>query len=195
MININVILIGFTMFETKRKFLTLVENAMIRAKNAGFLVGDYVTIDYSVFKKNQEAKKWFDSISQEYRDAIKALSESEGNLRIAELNVDLPQHFFPVPVTGTEIQGRLRYATVYEEIAAVRWGSVVVVPVMALRIRKPDGNNLVPGRPKFKDNKITDHPVEVSTSGEEHNLPKSNTTIPSGVVKDGRSQIKKPTTK
>lgn len=179
------------MFETKKKFLTLLETSLVRAKNSGFLVGDYVTIDKKAMS-NEIAKKWYSQLSDEYREVIDELSKPNKKLRIAELNVAKPQSFGLV--TGTDLVGQPRFATIYEEIAANLWGNVAIVPVVILKIVKLEGNNITPGHPTFQQGEITQEPVPVKIEGGE-NLPTQNTKIMVGKLTDGRSQIKKPTEK
>lgn len=177
------------MFETKKKFLNLVESSLTRAKNAGYLVGDYVTLDKKMFT-NKLVKKWHDALSDDYKAALDEMSKDGKKLRIAELNTPIPQSFGLT--TGTDVVGLPRFATIYEEIAANLWGNVVVVPVAVLKIVKLDGNNITPGNPTYQQGEITDKPVPVKTDGENHNLTDKNTTLPSGKRSDGRDQAKKP---
>lgn len=183
------------MFETKKKFLSILEETTARMQGGGFCVGDYVKIDLAKVKKS----KWYDTITDEFKDAIKEVADSEYNLKISEICQPFPQsHGW---FTGTDVVGHQRFAYVFEEIAANLHGNIVVVPITCLERVKLEGNNITPGHPKYKDEKITDKPVEVkstkaneptgSDSGE-RSLPKNNTTLPSGARKDGRNQVKKP---
>ena len=182
------------MSDIKKKFLHILEETTARMQGDGFCVGDYVKIDLSKLSKSN----WFKSISDDFKSAIKAVANSEYNLKIKEIDQPFPQsHGW---ITGTDVVGHPRFAYVYEEIAANLCGNVVVVPVSALSLVELEGNNITPGHPKYRDEKLTDKPVEVKTKANEptttdngdRNLPKNNTTIPSGSRKDGRNQVKKP---
>lgn len=180
------------MFNTKQTFLRLVEDYTERQRNFGFMEGDYVEIDKGKLS-NKIIKKWYDMLSDDYKKAIDKVANSEYLVKIGRLNCPVPTSFGLV--TGTELAGQPRFASIYEEIAANLAGTTVVVPVGILKVVKPEGNNLKPGRPKFKEGDYPNKPTEVKTDGENHNLPKVNVKIPSGRRDDGRNQIKKPTEK
>lgn len=180
------------MFEKKKKFLRLVESTLERARNNGYLVGDYVTISKKGFG-SKIVKDWMEGISDDYKNAIKAMANSDKKLRIAELDTPVGKGFGLT--TGTDVIGKPRFATVYEEIAANLWGNVVVVPVALLMIVKPDGNNITPGDVTYKDEKITGKPIPVKVEGDNITLPTKDTKLPSGSRKDGRDQATKPVEK
>lgn len=109
------------------KYEMLVEVALNRFQQGGFLIGDYVKI-----KKNALNNDYIKGMSDQYKDRIKQFKDSDVNLRICAVKSKYPDTSFGV--VGSPDAPIGTFVDVVQEISHSNWVNPTTIPMDAVEL-------------------------------------------------------------
>ena len=147
----------------QKKFLTLVENHIVRNTNSGLLVGDVVK-----FVDNYKTKESFKDLPDAIKDAIVEITKSDKNLRVVNIKTK-----YPSTAPADEInRGSCFYAEIAAELAPGFIDKQNKITVCTTLLQT---DNNYPNLPKIpssfrRKEKINMKPVPVTHEENEENI-------------------------
>ena len=183
----------------KSKFNLLAEEETSRYKTGGgLLMGDYVTIDKSVFN-NPKLK----GRPSQFFDKIKEIMASDLPLKVSTIKSMRPE-------TSNGLYGGAEapdeyFVDVIQCVTPALWVNPITLPIEVLELQKPDGNNFAPEgsesweyddrsnvNAKELKNKTGEDTKVTKVNDPQRNMTTKNTKGLGKSAKDGRSQTSKP---
>jgi hypothetical protein len=183
----------------KSKFSLLAEEETSRYKTGGgLLMGDYVTIDKSVFN-NPKLK----GRPSQFFDKIKEIMASDLPLKVSTIKSMRPE-------TSNGLYGGAEapdeyFVDVIQCVTPALWVNPITLPIEVLELQKPDGNNFAPEgsesweyddrsnvNAKELKNKTGEDTKVTKVNDPQRNMTTKNTKGLGKSAKDGRSQVAKP---
>ena len=149
----------------KKRFDTLLETYLQKLTRGGFLGGDMVHVKSDVFKSD-----FYKDQTQEYRDTLKAWSESDLLLRVSSVkpmrptaqgsgNAEITGSDFDVDITQEIAPGRyVAYLTV-PAIYLEPYGNGINLPPIPDSLKRKDSTQIKPEQEKPEDNQQIAHTV------------------------------------
>lgn len=168
------------------KFTKICEDTIYRFQSGGIIPGDLVKFRKDVLK-NDKVK----TLSSQYQEMIKSITESDLNLRVGAVKSTRPSTTQNYSSWATDAPYDF-FVDVVVEYAPGLWRDPITVPIEVLE-RVDTNGNLAPVPKSLKREQDSTKPEKIKQNDSNRSLSDKNVAIPgSKEPKDGRKQTQKP---